>query len=266
MTDRAGREYWERAWDERGLPPPLDPFGENLSCFVDREMDRFLTRAFAGLQPGARFLEVGCGSSAWLPYVARRFGFQVSGVDYADLGVAQAEAMLRREGVEGRIVKADLFDPPADLVGAFDVVLSNGVVEHFEDTAGVLRAMARFAKPGGRVVTVVPNMHGAPGAVQRVLDRDVFDVHVPLSRERLRAANEEAGLRVEIAEYHFFVNFGVCNVPESARGAGATARRALHKALVDASRLVWVLETHTRPLPANRFLSPYVVAVGRADR
>ncbi|WP_437830178.1 methyltransferase domain-containing protein [Sorangium sp. So ce1153] len=36
-----------------------------------------------------------------------------------------------------------------------DAVVSPGVVEHFEDTAGCLRACARYLRPGGPIITEV---------------------------------------------------------------------------------------------------------------
>lgn len=53
------------------------------------------------------FLEIGCARSRWLPYFAKEFGFEVSGIDYSEVGSQQATQILFNEGVQGNIVFAD---------------------------------------------------------------------------------------------------------------------------------------------------------------
>lgn len=52
------------------------------------------------------------------------------------------------------------FSPPASMLGKFDVVVTFGVVEHFIDTRACLDAMSQFLKPGGLLVTSIPNLAG----------------------------------------------------------------------------------------------------------
>ena len=98
-----------------------------------------------------KLLEKGCGGSAWLPYFAKEFGFEVYGIDYSELGFQQAAPVLENEGVEGELVCADFFSPREHMLGAFDTVGSRGVVEHFEDTATWALAFSTFLRPGGVV-------------------------------------------------------------------------------------------------------------------
>lgn len=258
--DLAGRTYWDDVWDGKALPPPMRPEDDRLGAWVDRRFHDFFTEAFAGLRgPAVRLCEVGCGCSVWLPYFARAFGFTVEGIDYSPPGVAQSQAILRREGVDGKVHLADLFAPDPALLGGADVVVSNGVVEHFQDTAQALRAKAALARPGGLVVTVIPNMVGAVGRAQRWLDPEVFAAHVPLDVERLRDAHVAAGLTVLRCAYHVATNFGACNA--SRLPPGLSLKGLAHRGLVDASRLVWQLERRVGPLPAGRRFAGYVVAV-----
>jgi len=82
------------------------------------------------------------------PYFAKEFGFKVYGIDYSEIGCKQAREVLSNTGVEGNVICAIFFSPPENLIDAFDVVVSFGVVEHFEDTAGIA-AFSRFLKPNG---------------------------------------------------------------------------------------------------------------------
>lgn len=143
MNDIATPEHWEQYW-ERSKPPR--PFGSRRP---DRVLRDFMRSQLAP-QPGERLVELGAGNSPYLPGFARAFECEVAGVDYSPLGVQMARRNLEAAEVNGDVVQADLFDPPPGWSGSFDVVFTMGVVEHFQPTARVVRACARYLAPGGR--------------------------------------------------------------------------------------------------------------------
>lgn len=260
--DLAGREYWDGLWEEGGLPRPADPRRSGLGNYVVRRFDEYFRRRFGdqGLGEGARLLEVGCARSAWLPYFHRELGFRVAGLDYSEIGCRQARAVLERADVAGEIVHGDLFDPPDRLLGAFDVVVSFGVVEHFDDTADALRAMTRLVRPGGLVFVNIPNLAGLLGFLQRLLHRETYDLHVPLDREALARAHEEAGLRVMSCEYVLPASFGILRMdPDAPRWL----RRTFAHARSVASKGAWALHGLVPGDVTGRFASPYVHCLSR---
>lgn len=266
-ADMAGQEYWERLWDETSLPEAINPHAPGLRYRARRELHALFSRYLPprGAAP-ARLLEVGCARSAWLPYFAREFACAVSGLDYSPLGCRQSEETLRRAGVQGEVVCADLFDPPESMKGAFDFVVTFGVVEHFDDTASCVAALGGLLRPGGRVITIIPNNAGAVGWLQRTINRPVFDLHVVLDREALAAAHRDAGLAVEHCDYLVSTHFAVTNLNGVPTGTpGFWARRFLRTAFIGASAAVWLWEERVRPVRPGRALSPYVVCVARRE-
>ena len=168
--------------------------------------------------------------------------------------------ILEREVVPGQVYCADFHDPPPDCLGQFDVVISQGVVEHFEDTAGAIEAISRFLRVGGTLITIVPNMSGMMGWLQRRLDRSAYDVHVALDREALAFHHSRAGLAVDRCEYFLPIYLGVLNVDSwpkslpyrSAFRLGSWISRFL-RAVIDRLAVI-------RP---NRWTSPYITCVAR---
>ncbi len=197
-------------------------------------------------------------------YFAREHGLDVVGLDYSPLGCEQSRALLDRDGVDGEIIHGDLFDPPVRCLGRFDFVVSFGVVEHFDDTVGCLRALGRFLRPGGRIYTLIPNFAGFMGAVQRRLDRAFFDMHVLLDEPALRAAHEAAGFKVLHSAYFLSSNLGVLNHSTIEAGTvGARLRAAVRAVGVGLSGSLWLIEDSLGvELPATRLLAPYAHVVG----
>jgi SAM-dependent methyltransferase len=270
-ADRAGQDYWEGVWQETALPIPIETARPGVRHHARRRLQEWFARhiprglpATNGSMRPARLIEVGCARSVWLPWFAREFGCEVTGLDYSPTGCEQAEAVLNAAGVSGTIACADLFNPPEALRGAFDVVVTFGVVEHFEDTAGTVAALAELATPGGVVLTIIPNMVGAVGWAQKTLNRPVYDIHVPLDSDGLAAGHTNGGLDVEACEYLVCSHFAVANlngVP--LRTPSGVARRLLHGALAASSVALWVWDERVRTIPTGRWLSPYIACAAR---
>lgn len=249
-------EQWDASWAATNAPLRLRPWRDYVSWRFARLFREYI-------KPGDRVLEVGCGGSRFLPYFAKDLGAEVWGFDYTPAGVSSAKAALRRAGVEGKILQADLFaadDVPADY---FDVVFSGGFIEHFEDTEGVVNRIVRFAKPGsGLVITEIPHVTGWMfRSLQRRLDQTIFDQHIPVTAETMDSAHLSAGVEIVRRASGFgSLGIGVLNynrlVP--ARLSGVT-RRCLEIPQTLLTAPLWLLRTE---LESDTF-SPFLVGVYR---
>lgn len=227
-TELTDEQYWSDFWQSQPETLPIDPKSDQY-----REYHRFFSDALRGV--GGSLLEVGCGSSRWLPYFVRQFGFQVSGIDYSETGCRQASAILERAGMRGCILERDAMAQNEDLVKRFDVVVSLGLVEHFADTTSVLRSLARYVRPGGVLVSTSPNMAGILGTAQRVLNRSVWEGHVPFTLEQLADAHRKAGLKVDKANHIGSLDFHVLNL----HGATRQWKWLSYKVLTRMTRIGW---------------------------
>lgn len=261
-VDLAGEQYWDAVWAGTTQAGSMNPTTPGFRNHVDREF----AALFRTILPEQSFelLEVGCAQSRWLPHFATEHGARVCGLDYSEIGCEVERTILREAGIDGEILCGDLFEPPDALTNRFDVVVSFGLVEHFDDTASVIRALREYARPGGLLVTVVPNMIGATGVIERWINRPVYDMHVRLTPRDLATAHAVAGMTVAAAQYFLSTNFGVLNTngldPEA---LSTRAKLALCVNLGRLSKAVWSVEERVRPLKATRLFAPYVFVTAR---
>jgi SAM-dependent methyltransferase len=260
--DRAGRAYWDRVWTEGVSRPLADPAS---FTHVQRRFASIFDSVLSVLPSSSNVLEIGCANSVWLPYIADRFDLRVVGIDYSELGCDQTRAMYETAGVDVEVVCADAFAPPPGLLGSFDVVFSMGVVEHFDDTAATLRAFARYLRSGGVLITVVPNMRGLIGFLQRLFNPDVFRAHVPLKPAELEQASLSAGLALERCSYFIASHFGVVDLHGLDPAKASTRlKRSIHRNLSRLSRAIWLVDNVVN-VPAVGALAGYAMCIGRKN-
>ena len=80
----------------------------------------------------------------------------------------------------------------------------------------------------------------------------------------MRAAHEQAGLEIIRCDHLMSVNLGVFNIVGLDPAKVSTKLKWLMLAgFIVISRAVWAIERVAGNLPANSFISPYVVAIAR---
>ena len=113
----------------------------------------------AAIEPGARALDVGCGTGALTAELVALLGAEaVSAVDPSESFVAAVES--RFPGVDVRLLRAEQLPYPD---GSFDCALASLVVSFMTDPVGGLAEMARITRAGGLVGATVWDHAGGTG-------------------------------------------------------------------------------------------------------
>jgi len=138
----------------------------------DRFMGRYSVRLspqladLAGVQPGQRVLDVGCGPGALATeLVARTGAANVAAVDPSASFVDAARTRL--PGVDVRLASGEQL-PFED--GAFDAALSQLAVHFMSDPVRGIAEMARVVRPGGVVAACVWDHAGGNGPLAQFWD------------------------------------------------------------------------------------------------
>ncbi len=252
--------YWDRFYGDRPEVEPVD-LG-SWRRMPERRI--FEIKQRFGVDQGS-VLEVGGGFSPWLTFLCQRYpDVRYACLDFSKVGVEALTTWKSHNDIANLdIYYSDFFQSPEHR-GQFDLVFSHGVVEHFKNLPSVLRAHATFLAPNGTMITVIPNLSGVLGTLTKLLNREVYETHIPHDLQSFRRAHDSAGLQVVESGYVCATNFGVLSsCLAGGHGLKAGFKTGLYKALLAISLLDWRLESLGIRLPRSRAFSPYVYAVAR---
>ena len=102
-------------------------------------------------KPSGEFFEIGCGMGYFLEY-ARKQGYSVSGIEYAELGVRTAREKF------GLDVRRGSFEELAPEQGKYDVIFMGDVLEHLIQPLEMLTKAHSMLRASGVVALEVPSM------------------------------------------------------------------------------------------------------------
>ena len=101
------------------------------------------------MKPGMKFLEVGCGRGEFLQNF-KKLGLETTGLDISE--------DAKRQNPEIEIGVCDIERAPIPYPdNSFDVVYSKSFIEHLRDPGTYFKEARRVLKPGGRLITLVPD-------------------------------------------------------------------------------------------------------------
>ncbi len=218
----------------------------------------------AGLGPGMRVIDVGCGSGAVIPELLELVGDsgQVTGVDLSDARLDEARRLV---GTDPRVTLARAALPATALPSdGWDFVWSQYVVEYFADPVPALAELVRLARPGGRVTVAEVDRAG--------LDFWPVPELVARGKGAFLAALAQTGFDIEAGRkvFHHFKRLGLGDVRVHASMLYLEAGRA-EAHLVDDWALRFkvlapVLErAFETPAAAARFCEAYLAMLEDED-
>lgn len=98
-----------------------------------------------------KILEAGCGTGYFSSYFQNR-GAEVYSLDFS----FKALEITKRNLVDCTLLQADVREIPIR-DGFFDVIFTDGLLEHFENSEIILEEFKRVLSPNGIIITFVPN-------------------------------------------------------------------------------------------------------------
>jgi len=154
---------WELYWKKHHEETPIKDviFEEYLKYFPER----------------GSLIELGGFPGKFACYFKKRFDYDVTILDYIIVSerVRSIEKLYGLEEGSIKTIKADInnYKP----INCYDVVISLGFIEHFEDTKLIIKKHYELLKPGGVLLATYPNFRGINGLIQKHLDPKNYSIH-----------------------------------------------------------------------------------------
>lgn len=173
---REATKSWPRRTIKRWLGTRLADY---MSSYDDHQIWDVLYPRHMPL-PGATVLEIGSAPGEHLAKLSETFGLVPYGIEYSASGVEVNRAVFAARGLDPRnIIEMDFFSDEC-LLGyreRFDVVVSRGFIEHFEDPSRVVDRHLEVLKPGGLLIVTIPNLRGLNHALTLFFHRELIPMH-----------------------------------------------------------------------------------------
>jgi SAM-dependent methyltransferase len=192
MADLTNPDQWTRFYGSKVSFGKLNRWvNRNI---IERELYDVMSDVLPA-RPGASVIEMGCANSDWLPYYSSAYGYSIYGIDYLEQGCRLAQRKLEQSGCDDhRIFCGDFRDLHESIGQRFDLVVSFGVIEHFEDPGALIAAFRGYLREGGLMITVCPNTAGHAMQLQKHVDKRIYDGHLRFGLEELVKYHRQGGM------------------------------------------------------------------------
>ena len=239
LTDKA---FWANYWESKdGLAfnvPPTHTFYKLLGDIVSEK------------HPGSA-VELGGFPGYYAIFLKKYFKLDTTLFDFYVHPEVLKEVLNANDltGEDISVIEGDLFNYKPEK--QHDLVLSCGLIEHFNNTKDIIARHLQFLKPGGTLFITLPNFTGVNGWVQRKYDMDNYEKHniSSMNPHLLAGYCGELGLKDVQAGY-----YGKFSIWLENREQQSGLAKIFLKALWFAGKIA------TKVIPVeSKGLSPYIV-------
>jgi SAM-dependent methyltransferase len=243
ITDR---KFWKSYWESK----------PNLAVSIKKNyvFHRFLKRIVQN-NSVKTVIELGGFPGYYALFFKKYFGIKSTLFDYF-IDEDILTKVLEKNGLMAKdveIIEADLFNYKPEK--KYDLVLSCGLIEHFEDTKDIISRHVQFLNPGATLFITLPNFTGINGWVQRKFDLPIYEKHNIKSMDPQLLTNICRELNMNEIQASYYGGFNVWLENKQ-------KKPFLTKLLV---KLMWFVgKAFVTVIPFNsRGLSPYIVLIAK---
>ena len=249
QEDKAGSQYWNNVWTDKIIIHEIDVLYYTHSLLHD------LYKRFFKVDENINIVEIGCALSANLLYFNKYYKYKIHGFDYEKISALKTEEIYRRMGYKADIYHRDFFSK--EEAKTYDVISSFGVFEHFKNLDTSIAYTKNYLNDNGMILTVIPNMNGIVGFLQKLLNRKVYDVHIPYTYEDVYKAHEKSGYETLFCDYYGLYQSGVINV------SGIKNESLIKNVLAIPGKPLYFLSKLFNWDFSNKMISPYIIYIGK---
>lgn len=161
------KQFWAQYWGEIKLPNRVDFGFKNDRVIANTLLDN------VSISDGRKVaLEIGCAPAKWMVFLYEYMHYMVDGFEYLDVAAQKASenlAICNVPSEKSNIIIGDFLSQHP--IEKYDLVLSLGFIEHFENYKDVFEKHLSYVNKDGYAAIGFPNFRGINYYVQFVIDR-----------------------------------------------------------------------------------------------
>lgn len=171
-NDLTTEAFWNDYWSTLKLPISVD-----LNFKNDRVIAEEILKAIPANRP-LTAIEIGCAPGKWLSFLAKELHCQVTGIEYLKPAAEKTIENLKIQNITNyNVIAGDFFNH--QIKETFDVVVSLGFIEHFDNYDKVLEDQLKLVSKGGYLVMGIPRFIGINYYLQKCIDFFIKNKLIP---------------------------------------------------------------------------------------
>jgi len=170
MNNFTTQKYWEEYYKNSSVQKANIV---STASAYDKYWDKLIKNN--SNNPPKTIIEIGGYPGRYLAYLADKYNLIPTSLDFNSDRTMIEESMEVFNIKEYEIIQADIFKHQANK--KYDIVISNGFIEHFENYQEVLNIHLNYLKDGGTALIMIPNMKYYINFYKLMVDKQNLSIH-----------------------------------------------------------------------------------------
>jgi len=272
MKKLTERKYWEKKYEAENGKMTFSAYESSLPLSLGRlfvpyvhskQLEIILKNA--PLKPKSKMVEIGSAPGYFITELASLMKAEPFGIEYSKSGAEMNRKVFSMHGYpEKNVIEADFFSDSfmAENEERFDMVVSRGFIEHFDDPTDAIERHIRLVGRGGYLIVIVPNKSGVNRLFSLFFNRDSLKMH---NLEIMRIGKFAGLFPSAVLEKKIVRYFGIFDLYQFNPSAG---RKRIHSLLMKLQKALYPLYSLTSDSQCldSADLSPMLIYIGRKTK
>ncbi len=276
MKKLTTKNYWDQVWDNGSQSKKFkiwDIFvalakkilGEKAEKYSDYILWESIYKKYLPIKKGLKILEIGSAPGWNLVKFNKKFGYEPFGIEFSSVGAERnRKKFISAEINPQNVVESDFFSPNIQnkYQEFFDLVLSGGFIEHFDDVKETIARHISLLKKGGFLIITIPNFQGLNRFLAKFFFKEIESTHnfSIINKEKFQEQFDGFNLEKIYCDYFGMMYLGLFTLDNKSR-----VKYWLYRFLV---RIQQVLNYLFRAIldkksAETKIFSPYIIFIGR---
>ena len=227
MEKLSDKQYWDSHYEQKSSTSQLGDIDKKPpKKSIDDKLRNTLFRGYADyllwekifpkylIKNKLKVVEIGSAPGKELVRLHKVFDLEPYGIEYSESGVKLNQRNFIENGINPQnVIHADFLSEEISrqYESSFDIVMSRGFIEHFDNPKEIVKKHINLLKKGGILIISIPNLRGFNYVMQRLFDNHVIQIHnigIMEKKEFTKLFDDER-LSMSYCEYYGTLNFNL---------------------------------------------------------